>query len=580
MKHRMPLACTVCAALLTLTGCVDDKYDLSDIDTTSRIEVNDLTIPVNIDPFTLESMFDLDEEDPDEKIKVIDGVYCVTEKGSFTSSEIIIDRINLGAVPGTASSDQINTGVSGNLPANQTVAITFSTGEASVSYSTTDVPDEIKAIKSLKADFDISYTLVLKELVNKVSKLKFDAIDVQFPAGLTGVPSVGSYNGDTGILHIPAADASKPSLDVTLHCSAIDFKKIGGEFDPDTHTAKIDLKVRIIAGGLSFNSSDLTGAMPATVTLEGESTITAMTVNAFSGRIEYNIEGVNIDPVVLNDLPDLLQQKETKINILNPQIYLNVENPLSSYKLEATTGFVINSEFTADDGEVILTTTHELDNPGFFTVSSASSSDYCLSPKEPTPWAAGYTPGLHVPYTSLSSVLEGNGLPARLNIALKSPKVFNQPVDDLHLGVGLGEVTGHYDFLAPLALGEKSQVVYTKLCDGWNDEDVDAITIETLIVKTKVTSHVPFDLTFTGYPVDVNGNQINGVKIEGADVPAGSVDKEVTIRITGKVTHLDGINFTATGFVPADMKAPLAPEQAIDCADIRANVSGYYIKKF
>ncbi|MDE5657722.1 MAG: hypothetical protein K2I25_01540 [Muribaculaceae bacterium] len=45
---------TAFAALTTvaLTGCVDDKYDLSDIDTTAGIKVNDLVVPVNIDAVT------------------------------------------------------------------------------------------------------------------------------------------------------------------------------------------------------------------------------------------------------------------------------------------------------------------------------------------------------------------------------------------------------------------------------------------------------------------------------------------------------------------------------------------------
>ena len=57
-----------------MTSCVDDKYDLSDIDTTVKVDVNHLTIPVNIDQIDLSSIIDLDEED---NIKVIDGQYVL-----------------------------------------------------------------------------------------------------------------------------------------------------------------------------------------------------------------------------------------------------------------------------------------------------------------------------------------------------------------------------------------------------------------------------------------------------------------------------------------------------------------------
>ena len=33
-------------AVSMMTGCVDDKYDLNDIDTTSRFTVDNLTVPI------------------------------------------------------------------------------------------------------------------------------------------------------------------------------------------------------------------------------------------------------------------------------------------------------------------------------------------------------------------------------------------------------------------------------------------------------------------------------------------------------------------------------------------------------
>lgn len=75
-----------------MTSCVDDKYDLSDIDTTVKVDVNHLTIPVNIDQIDLSSIIDLDEED---NIKVIDGQYVIVEEGDFNSDEINIPDITL-----------------------------------------------------------------------------------------------------------------------------------------------------------------------------------------------------------------------------------------------------------------------------------------------------------------------------------------------------------------------------------------------------------------------------------------------------------------------------------------------------
>lgn len=56
------------AALSLLTGCIDDSYDLSDVDTTTRVNINDLVLPVNIDPVTLGDVISID---PDSKIQTV-----------------------------------------------------------------------------------------------------------------------------------------------------------------------------------------------------------------------------------------------------------------------------------------------------------------------------------------------------------------------------------------------------------------------------------------------------------------------------------------------------------------------------
>ena len=45
---------------LLLQSCKDDDYDLSDIDTTIKAEVKDLTLPINIDPVELGGLIELD----------------------------------------------------------------------------------------------------------------------------------------------------------------------------------------------------------------------------------------------------------------------------------------------------------------------------------------------------------------------------------------------------------------------------------------------------------------------------------------------------------------------------------------
>lgn len=576
MKHVFVSMATLIASM-AITGCVDDKYDLSDIDTTAKFTVSDLTIPVNIEPFTLSSMFDLDEDNPDERVKIINGAYAIVQKGLFSSSQVRINNILLDGFAGNPVSSNINIGFSGSIPAGQNIVVPIATSPVLLSYSTSSVPAEIQGIESIRGSFRIDFYLDVPELQGKASALRFTDLVIKFPMGLDAVAETGSYDKTTGLLTVDDIKVKGTRLNLALNCSGLDFKKLNGSFDASTHHASISDGISIQSGNIALDGNDVSGQIPSSLTLTATDRLSDITVTSFTGRIRYDIKDVNIDAVSLTDLPDILSQPETRITIMNPQIYLKVDNPLNPYGLEARSGMTIVSNF--DRNGQHSQTVHSLDAPGYFQVGKDPVNYVCLSPSKPDAYLSGYSSATHYAFTSLSTVLEGDGLPTSLNISLDNPNIFTQPVKDLPLGQDLGNVNGSYDFYAPLALGADSKVVYTDTSDGWNDEDVDAITIETLKVNTTVTSHVPFSLSFTGYPIDVNGNKINGVDIVGATVPAGATDLPVEIRITGEVTHLDGIVFTATGFVPSDMQTPLMPENAIDCKDLKATVSGYYIKE-
>lgn len=578
MNHFLRLSAGTLAAI-ALTACVDDKYDLSDIDTTVQVEVNDLTLPVNIDPFTMSSIFDIDENDPDATVKVVDGIYAIVRSGEFSSSQIRIAPITLNSHVSTSVSATINTNVSGNVPGGIDLSIPLAIDEVSVSYASDNIPVEIVSIDRIGGDFRVDFILSFPELDGRLRRLSLRDLDIDFPKGLTGTISAGTYDPENGRVHIDRIDLTSPRLTLSLVCSALDFKKIGGTFSASSHSASIATKLEVKSGRLCFNTSDFTGNVPSAITFSATGQLSDINVRTFSGTINYDIDGVNISPVTLSDLPDVLRQKDTRINIINPQIYLNVSNPLSPYGLQAQTGFNILSVFRDDNGTVTGKTEHALDAPGYFTISKAANSNYCLSPLGPTNVPSGFNPATQVDFSSLSSVLEGNGLPSELDITLVSPKVANQKVSNLPIGSDLGIVSGRYEFVAPLSFGEGSQVIYTDTESGWNDEDVDAITIRSLSVSTTVSSQLPIDVNFTGYPIDVNGRRINNVSIEGAVVPAGCKDYPITIRITGEVKHLDGIEFTATGVVPSNMTGPLSPRLSLDCKDIRATVSGYYNKE-
>lgn len=72
-KSILAAAGMACSGIL-LTGCVDSAYDLSDIDKTMELKVDNLAIPINMEAVELSQVIEVKEGD---KLKIVDGKYAV-----------------------------------------------------------------------------------------------------------------------------------------------------------------------------------------------------------------------------------------------------------------------------------------------------------------------------------------------------------------------------------------------------------------------------------------------------------------------------------------------------------------------
>lgn len=98
MKSHVLLLGLTTALATGFVSCVDNDYDLSDIDTTTRLTVNDLVVPVNIDEVELGDIITYDD---DSRIKVVEiggkRFYALTETGTFSSDKIHINNVTANA---------------------------------------------------------------------------------------------------------------------------------------------------------------------------------------------------------------------------------------------------------------------------------------------------------------------------------------------------------------------------------------------------------------------------------------------------------------------------------------------------
>ncbi len=569
------------ATPVLFSACVDDDYDLTDIDTTAELQVKNLVLPIEIDEIMLKNIIELDDN---EQIKIIDDQYVFVEEGNFTSESISIEQVEIDAPVVEPVSSTVNlTGNADLLSTNDFISEVHYPIPAQISnftYETNNVSDFIVDMDKIDVDFDVVITFSINKIKNSVKSFTLRDFKLQIPKGLTVTTADGVYDAETGIVSIEDKKHYNSEIAFILNITSIDTDKAGMIYNHTNHSVVFADKVGIHSGEIVITDSDFIEGysfinLPTTADILTEFDLSNILIKTFTGKINYTLEGFEIDPVKFNNVPGVLNQSGTDIRLGNPQIYLKLNNPLAQYSLSAQAGLTITAQRKNSKDQ-----TYSIDN-NYFTVAGTPdnyTSTLCLSPAIPDKYYTGYENAEHVPFTSLSNVLSGKGLPKSMLVTIDNPQVPTQQVENFTLGQNIGDITGDYMFYAPFDMKAGTEVVYSYTEKGWNDEDVDAITINLLKVNATITNNLPADITITGYPIDVEGKRINNVTVEGVVIDANAVDQPLNIFITGEITHLDGIYFKAEASIPAD-NSTLKPSETISLKNIKVTVSGNYIKE-
>ncbi len=615
-------------ATLSFFSCINDDYDLSDIDTTVGVKVNDLTIPLNLDEVTLKSVLDLGD---DSQVKELNGEYAVVENGEFSSDEIDIPSFTIKApvidpIKETLPSflhiteDDIMSMV--GAPGAKKINVDIMGVEQEV-----EIDDELKLIsfdiKNAKSEFKIEADDIDKAIVNidkigAVAKIRvslgFDGLEdfvdafelenlvVQLPKGLNAtVSDGGEYDINTGRLKFDRLVSDKGmEADIEISINDIYSDKAGAKLENGRFSFENELwatgTLVVYARNLKDNVNILNLIKVESVAYECGLTFPDgnIKITTFTGDIQYEVDGISVDPVSMKDIPDLLNQSGTDVKLVNPQIYVELNNPVyEKYQVFASTSLelVPNPNATGDQFKVDV----KVDAP---------MNQFCLSPNKPDNYYKNQGNGLldvdftgaeYIPFENLGNILSGDGLPESIDINVVDPMIPAQHVKGFELGQKLGAVKGTYVFYAPLALAEGSVIKYSDTFDEWNDEDLDALEISKVKLAADMDSDIPFELEVKAYPIDKAGNKImdNGKVVEGKaymidangnpmNVIPAMANGPIVIEINGTVRHLDGIILDAEIHGKDDVESQgnaLKPGQHIKLNNIKFTVSGEYVNE-
>lgn len=283
MKNKHYWLTGLCSVtLIAATSCVNNAYDLNDIDTTSRVCVKDLVIPMNIDDITLDQVLDIDDDSEVKKITQEDGsvIYAIDKGGTFKSTTIKLNEFtvsspNIIPISSTLDLTDLRNAASylGGIAAYYDITCTPTHFKSEAD----NVDESIYSVEKLGVSSKISTTIkIIGFSADVLNDVKIENLVVKYPKGLIATSdNNGVYDPVTGI--ITYKEALVPNSN--------------GEIILNTTITGLDCT----ADNIKFNSTDHTFLFEDDITVEsGRVNIYAEKKNSESGNIQsYSFYGCN-----------------------------------------------------------------------------------------------------------------------------------------------------------------------------------------------------------------------------------------------------------------------------------------------
>lgn len=590
------------AALLFTASCTDGNYDLSDIDTNSRFYVNGLTVPVNMDPVKLDLMLDI-ADDSDIKTDE-EGNYYFKKEGTFESDPIKVEKITLAkptvdfdgkvsinihldeetenklkTYAGSMTISQILANQSlmdliGITPETEILKISFdeSSSVSDIKLTAKDIDKSVRSIDKLGLDATIlSIKVVVNGLNNTIQPFTIKGLELTLPKGFDATAKTGTtYDAAAGTLKPNNGDLylDNYTADLSLSVKGINYAQMADGkkvFDAEKHEFNYT-KSCAAKGSATLKFKDLKGtATYADIeALEKNGASYEcnigfshdLAINSFDGTINYSMDDIKVDPVKISNIPDILKESGTNIDLRNPQIYLDITNSLNEY------GIGVNSNIEIKGNNTITAP---------LNINVAPKTSLVMSPlNENLYHATGYT---HEAVPTLGTVVgsaDGKTFPEELNIRVVAPQVPDTELKKtFELGKDLPGVNGNWEFYTRLTLTDNTVIKYTKEWDDWSDKDLDGLTVESATVNVNLQKDVKLDAESIEFILKGTKGELRGeTKLMGAE------QQPVEIKLAGE--PVSGITGGKLNVRLKGMNGDLSKNQEIKISNLKVTVKGYY----
>lgn len=556
-KSKM-LVCLLSCGLLTLgTGCTDNDFDLSKIDTTIGIGGDGLTLPTNsTENIMLDDFLELNNSD---LVSIADnGDYMFHKEGDdCTPAHPNIDKV-------VVTSQGINNNfkvavvvppsalLSGRKLSKRAKKIDLikAGGKVAEFEYVGNAPKEIEDLTSAGVAAPVTIRVNLSnDLKNFVPKFK--ELTLQIPSYMhlditSCSPNSYSYDPKTGKITLKDVNTASDIV-IKGEVTTLDFKATPTTNNKLTFVAnkknegKVNMKGEIETS-ISFDeiNANVT-SIPSDLHLSAVMSMDDITITSAKGKFNPDIDLGNLGNIEINDVPDFLTGDEVNVNLHNPVIELKIGSDI------AVTGKVSGTIVaTFDNGKP----NRSVDIPKM-TIKPNANTRICICKHKEGVNATNYDEVVEVP--NLSDIFAT--IPKTIKFNADASADATQEAE-----VKLGHqytITPKYNITAPLAFDAGANISYTDSFDGWNEDIEDCEFAEGTYIEltADIENKLPAYLDVNADAIDVDGNKMSQdlIEVKVSNSIAASTDgvqaKTTPIIITlrekksGMLKKVDGLKY-------------------------------------
>ncbi len=540
----LPLA--LLALLVGVSACVDHDYDLGEVDMTVTIGGDSLMVPSSgTEELTMDRILDITEG----------GCVRVADQGEYGMDE---GDFYVHAGNGDAPS-QSTIVMEGLAIGGTTVGFDLQSvpqGEAELSFSQHFTMGEYVGATFVEIDEAVTQCHVSLAFSATAGEMTLgQGFSLGFPSFFRLEKDPSDANASAYSIEGSTLTLAQPmALPATLSINATGLD-LASASDGEVSFERGDRSLG--TRGYIELQGDVAASGPVSATVESalsaQVTIGDITFQQLYGIVDPEIS-VNMDPLYLNDIPDVLSDEDTNLDWTNPQFYLSIGNPTNM--TVDFSNITLDACYDHEAGTVVHEFTMGTGMPntiGTVTVApNTAETGYvlCLS-------QMGAPIGVDndVVVTDLADIIRQ--VPNRLEFpAIEAHAVQERCWVDLDR---VYEMDVNYNVVAPLSFGEALVISYKDTIAGWREDLRKIERIDELQARFTLTNKVPLELTLSAVALDVDGREIPGEEISCAVTPsdrtiaqgtvASPVASEVTVDIAardGDISRLDGILVTLT----------------------------------